>query len=128
MNRIVISIQNSLLSEAITKMLWESNKFEIFEILQSKISETAEECKILRPNVLLMEVTYGSQTTLEKRLETVQAVRVDNPDCKVVLLCDENSSPELAERVKTARYKGLIDTFFYASVSLSYLKDVLESL
>ena len=53
---------------------------------------------------------------------------VDNPDCKVVLLCDENSSPELAERVKTARYKGLIDTFFYVSVSLSYLKDVLESL
>ncbi len=128
MRRIVVSIQNRLLSEAICATLREDGKFETFEILQENAGKTAEECEIFRPDILLMEVTYGCEATLEKRLETGHRVREKLPGCKVVLLCDDNSSPDIANRVKEARYKEFIDAFFYASVSSAYLKAVLESI
>ena len=128
MRRIVVSIQNRLLSEAICETLREDGKFETFEILQEHMDKTADECELLRPEILLMEVTYGYEATLEKRLEPGHRVREILPDCKIVLLCDDNSSPSIANSVKEARYKGFIDAFFYASVSSAYLKAVLESL
>ena len=50
------------------------------------------------------------------------------PRCQFVLLCDENSDPELAQSVKRARQDRLIDAFLYASVTPAYLTAALDAL
>ena len=50
------------------------------------------------------------------------------PDCKIVLLCDENSAPDIARRVMLAKKEGLIDAFFYSSVTAKYLIAALSAL
>ena len=50
------------------------------------------------------------------------------PNCKFVLLCDENVDPELAHRVMTVRQDRLIDAFLYASVTHAYLTAALDAL
>ena len=44
------------------------------------------------------------------------------------MLCDENSAPEIAREVANAKKDGLIDAFFYSSVTEKYLTAVLASL
>ena len=50
------------------------------------------------------------------------------PNCKFVLLCDENSDPELSHRVMIVRQDRLIDAFLYASVTPAYLTAALDAL
>ena len=55
-------------------------------------------------------------------------VKAQTPECKVLLLVDENADAELAEAVKQAKKDGLIDNFIYASITSSYLAAVLDTL
>jgi hypothetical protein len=50
------------------------------------------------------------------------------PNCKIVLLCDENSAPDIAREVMIAKKDGLIDAFFYSSVTAKYLIAALSAL
>ena len=50
------------------------------------------------------------------------------PDCKVLLLVDENADRALAANVLQAKKDGRIDNFIYASVSPTYLAAVLDTL
>ena len=71
----------------------------------NKIIETIEESKILR-----------------------DAVKAQNPDCKIVFIVDENAEKAIAKQVKQAKKDGLIDQFIYGSISASYLADIVDSL
>ena len=75
-----------------------------------------------------MEVSRTHAYTLENRLELIEHVRRAVPRCQFVLLCDENSDPELARRVKIARQDHKIDAFFYTSVTPGYLTAAVEAL
>jgi len=55
-------------------------------------------------------------------------VKARHPDCKIVLIVDENAEKEVAKRVKQAKKDGLIDQFIYGSISASYLADIVDSL
>ena len=112
MKRIFISIQNSLLSAAITRCLKDQGEFSI--------GSAAEDA-----DIVLMEVCYGAGATLDECLQAGKDLR---PGCRVVLLCDENSAPEVARRVAQAKKDGLIDDFVYSSVSESYLTALLSAL
>ena len=50
------------------------------------------------------------------------------PNCKTALLCDEQSYPDLADRVKQAKQFGKISSFFYSSVTADYLAAALDAL
>ena len=54
--------------------------------------------------------------------------RSANPDCKIVFVVDENSEPEVADRVRQAKKDGLIDQFIYGSISASYLVALVDTL
>ena len=112
MKRIFISIQNSLLSAAITRCLKDLEEFSI--------GSTAEDA-----DIVLMEACYGAGATLD---ECLRAGKDLGPGCRVVLLCDENSAPEVARRVAQAKKDGLIDDFVYSSVSESYLTALLSAM
>lgn len=128
MKNIVVCIGNGLLSEAIIKMLKNSGEFKPFRVLIQKNSNIANDCEVLSADILLLDVSYASGTTMETRLNEVKQVREKIPPCKLVMLCDENSAPDIAREVANAKKDGLIDAFFYSSVTEKYLTAALASL
>ena len=128
MKNIVISMQNTLLSEAIARAFSDTGEFRIEQILPGKTNDTLSLCCAMQAEILLMEVSRLPAYTLESRLKLIECVRRAMPNCKFVLLCDENSDPELARRVKIARQDHKIDAFFYTSVTPGYLTAAVEAL
>ena len=129
MEKIVISVQNALLSEAITQMLKDSGEFEPYRIsVGDKKSDVAEYCLMLNADVLLEEVAYTSATSVKTRLQEAKKVRQRVPGCKIVFLCEETASPDMAREVMLAKKDGFIDAFFYSSVTAKYLLAALTAL
>ena len=129
MVKILVSIHNGLLAEAMTTMLRESGEFEPFCISSvSRNDNIAKNCEMLGAQMVLMEVSYSNGTAVETRLKEVREIRSIRPECKIVLLCDENSAPDIAQDVMLAKKDGLIDTFFYSSVTAKYLLAALLAL
>ena len=128
MKNIVISMQNTLLSEAIARAFSDTGEFRVEQILPGKTNDTLSLCCAMQAEILLMEVSRLPAYTLESRLKLIECVRRAMPNCKFVLLCDENGDPELARRVKIARQDHKIDAFFYTSVTPGYLTAAVEAL
>ena len=129
MERIVVSIQNGLLAEAITTALNNSGEFQPFRIsVGSKRDDVVTSCEMFSADLVLMEVSYSSATSVETRLREVKNLRKALPKCKIVFLCDENSAPDIAREVTLAKKDGHIDSFFYSSVTTKYLLAALASL
>ena len=80
------------------------------------------------PYAVLMEVNGYPPYVLEERLKIRDAVKKVNPDCKIVLVVDENSEKKVAEEVRRAKKAGRIDQFIYGSISASYLVALMDTL
>ena len=65
---------------------------------------------------------------MEERLKIRNAVKNVHPDCKVVLVVDENSEKEASDRVRQTKKDGLIDQFIYGSTSASFLVALMDAL
>ena len=128
MRDIVLSIRNNLVCEALSRSLEESGEFRPYKLLFSRENEVLRECKAISPDILLLEVAFGRKTDLKTRLAEASEIRQNSPNCKIIFLCDENSSPELANQVVQAKRDGRIDEFFYASVGSRYLVAALSAL
>ena len=128
MKKIGISIQNGLLAEGIIRMLHESGEFQPFRIASPKKNGVVSNCLLHSVDILLAEVSYATGATIEGRLSEAKALRVERPECKIAFLCDENSSPEIAKEVMTAKKDGIIDAFFYSSVTAKYLVAALDAI
>ena len=118
----------SLLAESISRMLKESGEFQIYRSVVGNQSSLAMDCITYGAEVVLMEVAHGLGLSLQIRLDETKQIKSTNPGCKVVLLCDENTSPDLAWEVVLAKKDGLVDGFFYSSVTGSYLVAALASM
>lgn len=129
MKKIVVSIGNGLLAEAISQMLTDSGEFQPFRLpVGTKKNDIVDQCEMLSAETLIAEVSYANGTTIGARIAEVKELRKKLPNCKIVLLCDENSAPDIAREVMNAKKDGLIDTFFYSSVTTKYLLAALYSL
>lgn len=128
MRECVISMQNTLFSEAVAQTLSGTGEFRVEQILPGKSEDIFSICRATQADILLMEVSRVNAYTLENRLKLINRVRKALPHCQFVLLCDENSDPELARQVKCARQDRLIDAFLYASVTPAYLIAALDAL
>ena len=129
MKKIVVSIGNGLLAEAITQMLTDSGEFQPFRLpVGTKKNDIVDQCEMLSAETLIAEVSYANGTTIGARIAEVKELRKKLPNCKIVLLCDENSAPDIAREVMNAKKDGLIDTFFYSSVTTKSLLAALYSL
>ena len=112
MKRISVRIHNSLLSAAIIRSLKGQEDFSVVGTVEGA-------------DIVLMEACYGAGASPDECLKKVKSL---GPACRVVLLCDENSAPEVARRVVQAKKDGLIDDFVYSSVSETYLTAMLSAL
>ena len=79
-------------------------------------------------SIVLMEVSGLAPYNLEERLKIRDMLKAANPDCKVVLVVDENSEKETAKQIRQAKKNGIIDQFLYGSVSAAYLSAVIDTL
>ena len=127
MRRIIVNMQNSLFCNAIADTLRNSgNEFDTYTV--DSPDRVAEECTWLAPYAVLMEVTGYTPWMLCERLKIRDAVKAKYPDCKIVLIVDENAEKDTAKQVKQAKKDGLIDQFIYGSISATYLADIIDSL
>ena len=127
MRRIVINMQNSLFCNAISETLRISGH-ELNPYSVDSPDKVIDECKWVVPYALLMEVTGYTPWKLCERMKIISSVRLQIPECKIVLIVDENAEKELAKEVRQAKKDGLIDQFIYGSISATYLADIVDSL
>ena len=127
MRRVVVDMQNALFADAIATAL---QKFDSdFDVCQSDSPDkTADLCVFTEANVLIMEVTAYTPWKLEERMKIRAELKKTNPDCKIVLVVDENTEKKLADKVRQAKKDGLVDNFIYGSVSSTYLSAVIDAL
>ena len=127
MRRVVVDMQNALFADAIATAL---QKFDSdFEVCQSdRPDKTADLCVFTEANILIMEVTAYTPWKLEERMNIRNEVKAQNPNCKIVLVVDENTEKKLADKVRQAKKDGLIDSFIYGSISSTYLSAIIDAL
>lgn len=127
MRRVVVDMQNALFSDAIATALRDfDSDYEVF--LSEGPDKTTDMCTDTEANVLIMEVTAYTPCKIEGRMKIRDEVKVHCPDCKIVLVVDENTEKKLADKVRRAKKDGLIDNFIYGSVSATYLSAVIDTL
>lgn len=127
MRRIVIDMQNILFADAVAEALRNFDS-DLEPFMSESPDKTLALCDTVLANVLIMEVTTYPSRTLEERLKIRNALKRKHPDCKIVLVVDENTERKLADRVRQAKKDGLVDNFIYGSVSSSYLSAVIDAL
>ena len=127
MRRVVVDMQNALFADAIATAL---QKFDSdFDVCQSDSPDkTADLCVFTEANVLIMDVTAYTPWKLEERMKIRAELKKTNPNCKIVLVVDENTEKKLADKVRQAKKDGLVDNFIYGSVSSTYLSAVIDAL
>ena len=129
MIRIAISIGNHFYAEGIKMLLSNTSDFKIFCISSDCTEDVVTECIAVKPDILLMDVqTFPEERTMTRRLKSIEKIREKLPAVKYAIVCDEVAYPEEAEKVVGARKTGLIDVFFYASVTSEYFRATLYSL
>ena len=127
MRRIGIDMQNILFADAVAEALRNFDS-DLEPFMSENPDKTLSLCDTVLANVLIMEVTTYPSRTLEERLKIRNALKRKHPDCKIVLVVDENTERKLADRVRQAKKDGLVDNFIYGSVSSSYLSAVIDAL
>lgn len=126
MQRIVIHMKSYLMSDAVQMALKGRGDFHL--TLAEEATDLPKKCFHMAATILLMEVGDGGVPSLDERLRIGREVRQKCPDCKIVLIVDENADRAATERVKRAKMDGQIDQFIYSSTSAAYLAAILETL
>ena len=127
MRRVVVDMQNALFADAIATAL--KNFDSDFEVYQSESPvKTTDLCAFTEANILIMEVTAYTPWKLEERMKIRDEVKAQSPNCKIVLVVDENTEKKLADKVRQLKKDGLIESFIYGSVSSTYLSAVIDAL
>lgn len=128
MKKVLVSIKNGLMSEAIIRALQNSGEFVPCPITPDFQANGSDRCETVDADIWLMEVSYNPGTTMGTRTDEIRHVRRYNPGCKVAVLCDDNAAPDLAHKVMQMKKDHMIDTFLYTSVTENYLMSTLAAL
>ena len=126
MKKIIVSIPNALLAGGVVMYLKKNLDFKVYR--EDNPSGIEDLCIASKADVLLAEVRERPPHTLDEWNIRVKAIEKSLPDCKVVYVVDENSSPDLADQVALARSNRLIDAFVYGTVSGEYVTALIGSL
>jgi len=127
LRKVVLDLQSGLYAKAIRRILVQDLDGYQVDISKNP-TETVERCRILQPDVLLMEVTGYTPWMLSERLSIRDEVKRHVPSVKIVFLIDDKAEGALVEEIKKAKQEKLIDAFLFTSVSESYLVAVMDSL
>jgi DNA-binding NarL/FixJ family response regulator len=121
-------MKDYIFADAVAQALQADKRADFLVQRVTSPEEVLKYSAICDPYAVLMEVNGYPPYTLEKRLDFRDTIKKQNPDCKIVLVVDENSEPELAEQVRQAKKDGRIDQLIYGSISANYLVALMDTL
>ena len=127
MQKIVVDIQNFLFADSIAAAFRNSD-YDIDVVRAETPNDTVELCQMYKPFVLVMEVTGYTPWLLCDRLRLRDEVKSACPDCKIALLVDSNTEKQAAKDIRDAKKNGIIDQFFYGSMTSEYLMDQIYAM
>ena len=127
MQKIVVDIQNFLFADSIAAAFRNSD-YDIDVVRAETPNDTVELCQMYKPFVLVMEVTGYTPWLLCDRLRLRDEVKSVCPDCKIALLVDSNTEKQAAKDIRDAKKDGIIDQFFYGSMTAEYLIDQIYAM
>lgn len=127
MQKIVVDIQNFLFADSIAAAFRNSD-YDIDVVRAETPNDTVELCQMYKPFVLVMEVTGYTPWLLCDRLRLRDEVKSVCPDCKIALLVDSNTEKQAAKDIRDAKKNGIIDQFFYGSMTAEYLIDQIYAM
>ena len=107
MRRVVIDMQNALFADAVAEALRRFDP-DFDPVMSDSPDKTADLCIFTEANILIMEVTAYTPWKLEERMKIRGEVKAQNPNCKIVLVVDENTEKKLADKVRQAKKDGLL--------------------
>lgn len=127
MKKIVVDLQNYLFADSIAVAFRNSN-YDIDVVRAETPQDTVELCRVYKPFVLVMEVTAYTPWLLSERMKLRDEVKATCPDCKIALIVDSNTEKQAAKDIRDAKKNGIIDQFFYGSMSAEYLMDQIYAM
>ena len=127
MKKIVVDLQNYLFADSIAVAFKNSN-YDIDVVRAETPQDTVELCRVYKPFVLLMEVTAYTPWLLCERMKLRDEVKATCPDCKIALIVDSNTEKQAAKDIRDAKKNGIIDQFFYGSMTAEYLMDQIYAM
>ena len=127
MKKIVVDMQNFLFADSIAAAFRNSD-YDIDVVRAETPQDTVELCRVYKPFVLVMEVTAYTPWLLCERLKLRDRVRAVCSDCKIALIVDSNTERQAAKDIRDAKKNGLIDQFFYGSMTAEYLMDQIYAM
>ncbi len=125
MKTIAMGVCNGLMAASIRDLMQRVTNLTVC-LIQGR--DVVSECMAVSADIVLLEVAFPTGFTVEERIKQASLLRQQMPACRIVFLCDENSSPELARKVAVAKKDGLIDDFLFSSVGERYLVAILLSI
>ena len=127
MRNIVVDMQNFLFADSVATA-FRSSGYDIDVIRTESPKDTLELCQVYKPYVLIMEVTSYTPWKLDERLKLQEQVKAVCPKCKIALIVDSNTERQAAKDIRDAKKNGLIDQFFYGSMTAEYLMDQIYAM
>ena len=127
MRKIVIDMQNYLFADAVASA-FKNSEYDIDVIRAESPQDTVELCQVYEPFALVMEVTGYTPWRLSERLKLRDRVRELCPGFKIALMVDSNTERQAAKDIRDAKKNGLIDQFFYGSMTAEYLMDQIYAM
>ena len=127
MKKIVVDMQNFLFGDSIAAAFKNSN-YDIDVVRAETPRDTVELCRVYKPFALLMEVTAYTPWLLRERLKLRDVVKAAYPGCKIALIVDSNTEKQAAKDIRDAKKNGIIDQFFYGSMTVEYLMDQIYAM
>ena len=125
MKTIAMDVCNGLMAASIRDLMQRVTNLTVC-LIQGR--DVVSECMAVSADIVLLEVAFPVGFTVEERIKQASLLRQQMPACRIVFLCDENSTPELARKVAVAKKDGLIDDFLFSSVGERYLVAILLSI
>ena len=127
MKKIVVDMQNFLFADSIATA-FKNSDYDIAVVRAETPQDTVELCRVYKPFVLVMEVAAHTAWLLCERMTLRDEVKTTCPDCKIALIVDSNTEKQAAKDIRDAKKNGIIDQFFYGSMTAEYLMDQIYAM
>lgn len=126
MKRIIVNMQNYLMSDAIRMAILNNGDLSVNIVEEAE--EVVKKCFLFQADLVVLEVTEYPPCMLHERLELRNKIKSKCPNCKIILIINENEDQKLVDQVKQTKTDGIIDQFIFGSVSAKYLIALLETI
>ena len=106
MRRIIINMKDYVFADSVAQSLRADPRGDFTVQNAASPEEVRQYSSLCEPFAVLLEVTRYPSYRLEERLELRNQIKAVEPDCKIVLVVDENTEEELARQVRQAKKRG----------------------